>query len=105
MTMTESDVDLDLEQLWELDPFEVFLTPTRGGKIVLPEKKATPINFRGKNAMYAEWQGSFAGIIVDGCIARMGDKRVSLPSDPHTIFETFGITVSIDEIRDAEPAA
>lgn len=74
-------VDVDLDTLWELDSFEVFLTPLRATQVVFPEKSASIGSYQGITVAQASWE--VAGrTYVDGVRCRLGEKSISLPCEP-----------------------
>lgn len=79
--MTAVDVDLDIETLWELDSFRVYLTPLRAASIVFPEKLATIAAFQGIPAAQSTWEVPGTAFI-DGVKVRVGERVVSLPCEP-----------------------
>lgn len=78
--MTALDVDLDIETLWDLDAFEVYLTPTFKTQIAFPEKRASIRCFEGRTVATATWANG-PNVYVDGCRARVGERVAAIPCE------------------------
>ena len=94
--MTAVDVDLDV--LWELDSFEVFLTPLRATAVVFPEKPASIGSYQGVTVAQASWEVP-GSAYVDGVRCRLGEKSISLPCEPRHAFNgVLTILVPLDDL-------
>lgn len=79
--MTAVDVDLDLETLYDQEPFEVFLTPLRSTMVVFPEKVASIESHHGRTVASACWEVP-GDAFVDGVRARVGERTASIACEP-----------------------
>lgn len=71
-------VEVDLEAIYALDAFEVFLEPTYQGLGVLPEQVAQIVNHNGQSAAQASWDLRRT-VTIDGCKARVGESSRIIP--------------------------